>query len=77
MMPDEFVTRRGLLDDQRFFDLVGVTSLILGPNSTGMAMHVGHERAGWRLSCRRRLFHHPRADTSRRPTARNDAKQRR
>jgi chromate transporter len=48
MMHDEVVTRRGWLDDQRFLDLIGVTNLIPGPNSTEMAMHVGHERAGWR-----------------------------
>jgi chromate transporter len=29
-------------------DLIGVTNLIPGPNSTEMAMHIGHERAGWR-----------------------------
>jgi chromate transporter len=48
MMHDEVVTRRGWLDDRRFLDLMGVTNLIPGPNSTEMAMHVGHERAGRR-----------------------------
>ncbi len=48
MMHDEVVTRRRWMDDQRFVDLVGVTNLIPGPNSTEMAMHIGHERAGWR-----------------------------
>ena len=48
MMHDEVVSRRGWLDDQRFLDLIGVTNLIPGPNSTEMAMYVGHERAGWR-----------------------------
>lgn len=48
MMHDEVVTRRGWLDDGRFLDLIGVTNLIPGPNSTEMAMHVGQERAGWR-----------------------------
>lgn len=48
MMHEEVVTRRQWLDDQRFLDLIGVTNLIPGPNSTEMAMHVGHERAGWR-----------------------------
>jgi chromate transporter len=48
MMHDEVVTRRRWLDDQRFLDLVGVTNLIPGPNSTEMTMHIGHERAGWR-----------------------------
>ena len=48
MIHDEVVTRRHWLDDQRFLDLVGVTNLIPGPNSTEMTMHIGHERAGWR-----------------------------
>jgi chromate transporter len=47
MIHDEVVTRRRWLDDQRFLDLIGVTNLIPGPNSTEMTMHVGHERAGW------------------------------
>lgn len=48
MIHDEVVTRRGWLDEQRFLDLIGVTNLIPGPNSTEMTMHIGHERAGWR-----------------------------
>lgn len=47
MLHDEVVTRRRWLDDQRFLDMIGVTNLIPGPNSTEMTMHVGHERAGW------------------------------
>jgi chromate transporter len=48
MMEDEVVTRRGWLSRQHFLDLVGATSLIPGPNSTEMTMHIGYERAGWR-----------------------------
>jgi chromate transporter len=48
MMRDEVVRRRGWMDDQRFLDLLGATNLIPGPNSTEMAIHIGHERAGWR-----------------------------
>jgi chromate transporter len=48
MIHDEVVTRRRWLDDRRFLDLLGVTNLIPGPNSTEMTMHVGHVRAGWR-----------------------------
>ena len=48
MMEDEVVRRRGWLSRERFLDLVGATNLIPGPNSTEMAIHVGHERAGWR-----------------------------
>jgi chromate transporter len=47
MMEDEVVTRRGWLSRQHFLDLVGATSLIPGPNSTEMTMHIGYERAGW------------------------------
>ncbi len=48
MFRDEAVSRRKWLSDQRFMDLVGATSLIPGPNSTEMAIHLGLERAGWR-----------------------------
>ncbi len=47
MMEDEVVTRRSWLSRQHFLDLVGATSLIPGPNSTEMTMHIGYERAGW------------------------------
>ena len=36
------------MDNQRFLDLLGATNLIPGPNSTEMAIHIGHQRAGWR-----------------------------
>jgi chromate transporter len=48
MFHDEVVKRRGWLTDQRFMDLLGVTNLIPGPNSTEMAIHIGYERAGFR-----------------------------
>ena len=48
MMRHEFVTRRRWLTDRRFLDLLGVTNLIPGPNSTEMAIQLGRERAGWR-----------------------------
>ena len=48
MFRDEVVTRRQWMDDQHFMDLLGVTNLIPGPNSTEMAIHIGYERAGWR-----------------------------
>jgi chromate transporter len=47
MYRDETVTRRGWLSDQEFLDLLGVTNLIPGPNSTEMAIHLGLVRAGW------------------------------
>jgi chromate transporter len=47
MMEDEVVARRGWLSREEFLDLLGATNLIPGPNSTEMAIHVGHRRAGW------------------------------
>ena len=47
MMEDEVVRRRGWLSREEFLDLLGATNLIPGPNSTEMAIHVGHRRVGW------------------------------
>src|SRR5690349_7849284 len=47
LMEDEVVRRRGWLSREAFLDYVGATNLIPGPNSTELAMHVGHARAGW------------------------------
>jgi chromate transporter len=46
MMEDEVVRRRGWLLHEKFVDLVGATNLIPGPNSTEMAIYIGHSRAG-------------------------------
>jgi chromate transporter len=46
LMRDEFVRRRGWLDDPTFVDLIGAANLIPGPTSTELAMHIGHRRAG-------------------------------
>ncbi|KYC36631.1 chromate transporter [Scytonema hofmannii PCC 7110] len=48
MMDDEVVTRRQWLSREKLLDLLGVTNLIPGPNSTELAIHIGYERAGWR-----------------------------
>jgi chromate transporter len=47
MMEDEVVARRQWLTRDEFLDLLGATNLIPGPNSTEMAIHIGHRRAGW------------------------------
>src|SRR5581483_2173550 len=47
LMRDEVVRRRRWVDDARFLDLLGMTNLIPGPNSTEMAIHLGYVRAGW------------------------------
>lgn len=48
MMRDEVVNKYQWLSEQHFLDLIGATNLIPGPNSTEMAIHIGHERAGWK-----------------------------
>jgi chromate transporter len=48
MMKDEVVDKRKWMTEQHFLDLIGATNLIPGPNSTEMAIHIGHEKAGWR-----------------------------
>jgi chromate transporter len=47
MMEDEVVRRRRWLTRDEFLDYVGATNLIPGPNSTELAIHIGHARAGW------------------------------
>jgi chromate transporter len=47
MMEEEVVRKRKWLTHQRFLDLVSMTNLIPGPNSTELAIHIGHLRAGW------------------------------
>ncbi|MGD9711970.1 MAG: chromate efflux transporter [Thermomicrobiales bacterium] len=48
MLRQEVVDRRGWVSQQHFLDLIGITNLIPGPNSTEMVMHIGYERAGRR-----------------------------
>jgi chromate transporter len=43
----ECVDRRQWISRQEFLDLLAVSSLIPGPTSTELAMHVGRLRAGW------------------------------
>lgn len=48
MMQQEVVVKRQWLSEQHFLDLLGATNLIPGPNSTEMAIHIGHEKGGWK-----------------------------
>ncbi|PSB41862.1 chromate transporter [Chroococcidiopsis cubana SAG 39.79] len=48
MMDDEVAKRRQWMSREKLLDLLGVTNLIPGPNSTELAIHIGYERAGWR-----------------------------
>ena len=47
LMEEEIVRRRRWLTHESFLDLLGAASLIPGPNSTELAIHVGYARAGW------------------------------
>lgn len=47
MMDEQVVRRRGWLTEQEFLDYLSATNFIPGPNSTEMAIHVGHRRGGW------------------------------
>jgi chromate transporter len=47
MMEEQVVRRRGWLTREQFLDYLGATNLIPGPNSTELAIHIGHARAGW------------------------------
>ncbi len=47
MMRRELINQRRWVSDAEFVDMLGVTNLIPGPNSTEMTMHLGARRAGW------------------------------
>jgi chromate transporter len=46
LMRSELVDRRAWVDEETFLDLVGVTALLPGPNSTELAIELGRRRAG-------------------------------
>ncbi len=47
MLEAEVVTRRQWLGRSQFLDLIGLTNLIPGPNSTELAIYIGYLRSGW------------------------------
>lgn len=47
MMEDEVVRRRKWMTRDEFLDLLGAANLIPGPNSTELAIHIGHRQGGW------------------------------
>ena len=47
LLENEVVRRRQWMTREAFLDYLGATNLIPGPNSTEMAIHVGHDRRGW------------------------------
>lgn len=48
MIHQEVVDRRRWMSQEKLLDLLGITQLIPGPNSTELAIHIGYERGGWR-----------------------------
>ncbi len=48
MMDNEVVNQRQWMSREKLLDLLGITNLIPGPNSTELAIHIGYERGGWR-----------------------------
>jgi chromate transporter len=48
MMEDEVVERRKWLTHDELLDLIAACNLIPGPNSTELAIHIGHRKAGWK-----------------------------
>jgi len=46
IMQHEVIEKRKWMSDQHYLDLIGITSLVPGPNSTEMVMHCGKERGG-------------------------------
>lgn len=47
LMEEEFVHRRKWLSRDKFLELIALTNIIPGPNSTELAIHIGYLRAGW------------------------------
>ncbi len=48
MMQQEVVERRKWLTNDELNDLIAACNLIPGPNSTELAIHIGHKQAGWK-----------------------------
>ena len=47
-MEEEFVRRRAWVSHADFLDMLGASNLIPGPSSTEMAIHIGHQKGGWK-----------------------------
>ena len=46
LMQREFVEKRRWFSGDEFLDMIGVVNLVPGPNSSELAMHIGHRRGG-------------------------------
>jgi chromate transporter len=49
-MMDEVVDRKGWITREHFMHLMGTANLLPGPNSSEVAIHIGHTQRGWRGS---------------------------
>lgn len=47
LMLDEIVERRRWLTRERFLEIVALTNVLPGPNSSEVAIHVGYTQRGW------------------------------
>lgn len=47
LMLDEVVERKAWLTRERFLEIVALTNLLPGPNSSEVAIHVGYTQRGW------------------------------
>ena len=47
MLQHEVVERRGWISQAEFLDHLGASSIIPGPTSTELVIHIGRRRAGW------------------------------
>lgn len=48
LMLDEVVERRRWITREHFLHLVAITNLLPGPNSSEVAIHIGHTQRGWK-----------------------------
>jgi chromate transporter len=48
LMLDEVVERRRWITRELFLELLGITNLLPGPNSSEVAIHIGYTQRGWR-----------------------------
>lgn len=47
LMREEIVAKRKWITEEEFMDLIGACNLIPGPNSTELAIHIGHKLGGF------------------------------
>ncbi len=48
IMEDEIVTRRKWITKEKLLDLISITNLIPGPNSTEVVLHIGYIKGGFK-----------------------------